>query len=226
MAFHALKDWMLDLLYSDLPVEMVIEQLQALFAVSPVSVRPERKLQAQANVESRLPLPKTYQNNRVSNGLRLIKWPCGRPGFSPPAHWLRRLRFESQTRARARLHPRGWIGWGDTRRLDQGVGSRHFSREPGGALGQLRLQRPTGAFIMDSRVNSTRVLGQALATAIPTTGLSRTQKVRDDFIQKNRNRGGGICVIEYYRIFQLDKYIRAYYSSNRRINEFFATSIA
>jgi DDE family transposase len=43
VAFHALKDRMLDLLYSDLPTPEVIEKLQLLFAASPVSVRPERK---------------------------------------------------------------------------------------------------------------------------------------------------------------------------------------
>jgi hypothetical protein len=43
VAFHALKDRMLDLLYSDLPTPTVIEKLQLLFAASPVSVRPERK---------------------------------------------------------------------------------------------------------------------------------------------------------------------------------------
>jgi hypothetical protein len=44
VAFHALKDRTLELLHSDLPVERVLELLQRLFATSPVSVRPERKV--------------------------------------------------------------------------------------------------------------------------------------------------------------------------------------
>jgi hypothetical protein len=44
VAFHALKDRLLDLLYSDLPVEKLLEQLQVLFVATPVSVRPERKV--------------------------------------------------------------------------------------------------------------------------------------------------------------------------------------
>jgi hypothetical protein len=44
VAFHALKDRILDLLYSDLPVEKVLTKLQVLFAASAVSVRPERKV--------------------------------------------------------------------------------------------------------------------------------------------------------------------------------------
>jgi hypothetical protein len=47
VAFHALKDRMLDLLYSDLPPEKVLEKLQVLFAASPVSSRPERKVPRQ-----------------------------------------------------------------------------------------------------------------------------------------------------------------------------------
>ena len=44
VAFHALKDQLLALLYSDRPVEEVIEKLQRLFMGSPVSVRPHRKV--------------------------------------------------------------------------------------------------------------------------------------------------------------------------------------
>lgn len=43
VALHALKDQLLALLYSDIPTEQVIEQLQRLFGGSPVSIRPERK---------------------------------------------------------------------------------------------------------------------------------------------------------------------------------------
>lgn len=44
VAFHALKDQLLALLYSDRPVEEVIEKLQRLFVGSPVSVRDNRKI--------------------------------------------------------------------------------------------------------------------------------------------------------------------------------------
>src|SRR6266851_2238747 len=44
VAFHALKDQLLALLYSDYPVEEVIEKLQRLFKGSPVSVRANRKI--------------------------------------------------------------------------------------------------------------------------------------------------------------------------------------
>lgn len=43
VAYHALKDQMLDLLYSETPIEQVIVKLQQLFIGAPVSVRPERK---------------------------------------------------------------------------------------------------------------------------------------------------------------------------------------
>jgi len=43
VAFHALKDKLIELLYSHIPVEQVIEKLQKLFRSSPVSVRPQRK---------------------------------------------------------------------------------------------------------------------------------------------------------------------------------------
>jgi hypothetical protein len=43
VAFHALKDQMLALLYSDTPVEQVVAKLQRLFLGCPVSVRPNRK---------------------------------------------------------------------------------------------------------------------------------------------------------------------------------------
>lgn len=42
-AYHALKDRLLALLYSELPAEKVIAELQRLFVDSPVSVQPERK---------------------------------------------------------------------------------------------------------------------------------------------------------------------------------------
>jgi len=44
VAFHALKDQLLALLYSDRPLEEVIEKLQRLFMGSPVSVRLNRKI--------------------------------------------------------------------------------------------------------------------------------------------------------------------------------------
>jgi hypothetical protein len=43
VAFHALKDQLIELLYSNVPTEQVIEKLLRLFVGSPVSVRPERK---------------------------------------------------------------------------------------------------------------------------------------------------------------------------------------
>ena len=43
-SFHALKDQLLPLLYSDLPAEVVIAKLQQWFADSPVSVRESRKV--------------------------------------------------------------------------------------------------------------------------------------------------------------------------------------
>ena len=42
-AYHALKDQLLALLYSDLPVETVLQKLQRLFVEAPVSVQPGRK---------------------------------------------------------------------------------------------------------------------------------------------------------------------------------------
>ena len=42
--YHALKDQVLDLLYSDLSAERVIGKLQRLFVSNPVSVRPDRKV--------------------------------------------------------------------------------------------------------------------------------------------------------------------------------------
>ena len=42
-AYHALKDQLLRLLYSDLPAQTVLEKLQRLFVAAPVSVQPERK---------------------------------------------------------------------------------------------------------------------------------------------------------------------------------------
>jgi len=43
VSYHALKDQMLDLLWSDRPVAQVIGQLQHLFMAAPGSVRPDRK---------------------------------------------------------------------------------------------------------------------------------------------------------------------------------------
>jgi hypothetical protein len=43
VAFHALKDQVINLLYSDTPTEEVIGKLQRLFRGTPVTVRPERK---------------------------------------------------------------------------------------------------------------------------------------------------------------------------------------
>lgn len=43
VAFHALKDQLIELLYSNTPIDRVIEKLQRLFRSCPVSVRPERK---------------------------------------------------------------------------------------------------------------------------------------------------------------------------------------
>jgi len=44
VSFHALKDQLLPLLYSDLPAEVVLAKLQQWFAGSPVSVRESRKV--------------------------------------------------------------------------------------------------------------------------------------------------------------------------------------
>jgi hypothetical protein len=44
VSFHALKDQLLPLLYSDLPAEVIIAKLQQWFAGSPVSVRESRKV--------------------------------------------------------------------------------------------------------------------------------------------------------------------------------------
>src|SRR2546422_5641189 len=43
VAYHALKDQLLDLLYSELPVEQVVEKLQRMFLGAAVAVRPESK---------------------------------------------------------------------------------------------------------------------------------------------------------------------------------------
>ena len=43
VAFHALKDQLLNLLYSELPIETVVEKLQIMFVGAPVSVRSHRK---------------------------------------------------------------------------------------------------------------------------------------------------------------------------------------
>jgi Transposase DDE domain len=43
VAFHALKDQLLELLYSELPIETVVERLQIMFVGAPVSVRSKRK---------------------------------------------------------------------------------------------------------------------------------------------------------------------------------------
>src|SRR5438552_5566847 len=44
VSFHALKDQLLALLYSDIPAEKVIEKVQRLFLGCPVSIRPNRKI--------------------------------------------------------------------------------------------------------------------------------------------------------------------------------------
>ena len=44
VAYHALKDQVLDLLYRDIPVPVVIDKLLRLFKGSPVAVRPDRKV--------------------------------------------------------------------------------------------------------------------------------------------------------------------------------------
>lgn len=44
VAFHALKHQLLELLYSDTPIEVVLRKLQRLFSGSPVSKRPDRKV--------------------------------------------------------------------------------------------------------------------------------------------------------------------------------------
>lgn len=59
VAFHALKDQLLELLYSDTPVEMVIGELQRLFVGSPVSVRAGRKVPRQ-----KLSLGRSYHFQR------------------------------------------------------------------------------------------------------------------------------------------------------------------
>jgi hypothetical protein len=43
-SYHALKDQVLDLLYRDIPVPTVLNQLMRLFKGSPVAVRPNRKV--------------------------------------------------------------------------------------------------------------------------------------------------------------------------------------
>ena len=43
-SYHALKDQVLDLLYRDIPVPIIINQLMKLFKGSPVAVRPNRKV--------------------------------------------------------------------------------------------------------------------------------------------------------------------------------------
>lgn len=43
VAFHALKDQLLELLYSEVPIQTVVEKLQLMFLGASVSVRPERK---------------------------------------------------------------------------------------------------------------------------------------------------------------------------------------
>jgi hypothetical protein len=43
VSFHALKDQLIGLLYSQAPIDQVVEKLQRLFRGSPVSVRPHRK---------------------------------------------------------------------------------------------------------------------------------------------------------------------------------------
>ena len=59
VSFHALKHELLPLLYSDEPIETVIEKLQLWFRGSPVSVRPERKVARQ-----KFSLPRAYHFQR------------------------------------------------------------------------------------------------------------------------------------------------------------------
>ena len=43
-SYHALKDQVLDLLYREIPIPIVINKLMKLFEGSPVAVRPNRKV--------------------------------------------------------------------------------------------------------------------------------------------------------------------------------------
>lgn len=59
VSFHALKHALLPLLYSDEPVERVVEKLQSWFAGAAVSVRRERKVPRR-----KLSLPRSYHFQR------------------------------------------------------------------------------------------------------------------------------------------------------------------
>jgi DDE family transposase len=59
VAYHALKDQVLPLLYGDLPAETVIRKLQQLFVGTPVAVRPDRKVPRR-----RLSLYRSYHYQR------------------------------------------------------------------------------------------------------------------------------------------------------------------
>src|SRR2546428_7215900 len=87
VAYHALKDQLLDLLYSELPVEQVVEKLQRMFLGAAVAVRPERK-----PPRPKLSLYRSYHfQRRVKKNVFLTKiapFNCrlgggGGGGFSP-----------------------------------------------------------------------------------------------------------------------------------------------
>ena len=88
VSFHALKDQLLPLLYSDLPAAVVIGKLQQWFAGSPVSVRESRKVQ-----RMKFSWPRSYHfqrrvKNRFLNQMCLIQGQCPSPlptrGGPPP----------------------------------------------------------------------------------------------------------------------------------------------
>ena len=58
-SYHALKQQLLDLLYSDIPAQEVISKLQLLFVQTPVSVRPDRK-----EPRRKLSFPRSYHFQR------------------------------------------------------------------------------------------------------------------------------------------------------------------
>ena len=74
-AYHALKDQLLPLLYSQTPAEQVIEQLQRLFLARPLSVPPDRKV------------------------------PRRKPSFHRSYHFQRRVRKIFLTHAQCLAHP-------------------------------------------------------------------------------------------------------------------------
>lgn len=60
VAYHALKDQVLDLLYRDIPIPVVIHKLLGLFSGSPVAVRPDRKVPPRR----RFSFPRSYHFQR------------------------------------------------------------------------------------------------------------------------------------------------------------------